>query len=515
MQRMRLQVLLQNGEMNKIKVFISSVQSEFSDERKMLYEYLTTDALLGRFFEPFIFEALPAKDQKADLAYLEKVRQSDIYLGIFGKEYGSEDKNGISPTEKEFNLARKENKTRLIFISNHKNNQRHPKEFALIRKAENEVIRKKFSSASELRTFVYASLINYLEEKEYLRTGPFDASICKNASLNDLDKERISEFVALAREKRNFPLPATSKLEKVLTHLDVMEDGKLTNAAVLLFGKNPQHFFISSEVKCVQFYGNEVSKPMPSYQIYKGDVFQLVDQAVDFVLSRIDARVGTRDKTNIVPFDYEIPRAVVSEAIVNAVAHRDYTSNGSVQVMLFKDRLEILNPGQLPDKLTVANLKYSNKSIPRNPLLANALYFAGYIEKVGTGIPDMLTNCKLAGLNEPDFKVDDGFKVTIYRTGEAAPQAAPQATPQATPQAEPIRRVVFVIKDERTRGEIQELLGLKDRKSFIENYLNPALENNYIEMTLPETPTSPNQRYRLTAKGKRLKTKLKKEIDKK
>lgn len=332
--------------MNKIKVFISSVQSEFSDERKILYEFLTTDALLGRFFEPFIFEVLPAKDQKADLAYLEKVKQSDIYLGIFGKEYGSEDNNGISPTEKEFNLVRKENKTRLIFISNHKNNQPHPKELSLICKAENEVIRKMFSSASELRTFVYASLINYLEEKEYLRTGPFDASICKNASLNDLNKERISEFVALAREKRKFPLPATSKPEKVLTHLDVMEDGKLTNAAVLLFGKNPQHFFISSEVKCVQFYGNEVSKPMPSYQIYKGDVFQLVDQAVDFVLSRIDARVGTRDKTNIVPFDYEIPRAVVSEAIVNAVAHRDYNSNGSVQVMLLKDRFEILNPGQ-------------------------------------------------------------------------------------------------------------------------------------------------------------------------
>lgn len=512
--------------MNKIKVFISSVQSEFSDEREMLYEYLTSDTLLCRFFDPFIFEILPAKDQKADSAYLEKVKQSDIYLGILGKEYGSEDKKGLSPTEKEFNLARKENKTRLIFISNHKTNQRHPKELSLIRKAENEVIRKKFSSTSELRTFVYASLINYLEEKEYLRAGPFDASVCKNASLDDLDTERISEFVALAIGKRKFPLPAASKPEKVLTHLDVIEDDKLTNAAILLFGKNPQHFFISSEIKCVQFYGTVISKPMPAYHIYKGDVFQLVDQAVDFVLSRIDARVGTRDKSNVVPFDYEIPRAVVSEAIVNAVAHRDYTSNGSVQVMLFKDRLEILNPGQLPDKLTIANLKYSNKSIPRNPLLAHVLYFAGYIEKVGTGIPDMLSNCKIAGLKEPDFKVDDAFKIIIYRAGQVTGQAAPQVTPQAGEQVtgqptgqvtgqldDSLKRVVLAISGELKRQEIQDFIGLRHRETFLQNYLNPAMDKGYVEMKYPDSPNHPNQRYRLTTKGKRLKIKLKKEID--
>jgi predicted HTH transcriptional regulator len=506
--------------MKIIKIFISSVQNEFSQERNMLYEYLSTDALLGKFFEPFIFENLPAKDQKADEAYLSHVKKSDIYLGIFGKNYGYENKDGFSPTENEYNFACKENKTRLIFISNHKSNERNSKELALIHKAENEVIRKKFSSISELRTLVYASLVNYLEEKDYLRTVPFDASICKNATFDDIDNERISEFVALAREKRKFPLPVSSRPEKVLTHLDLFNDGKLTNASILLFGKNPQHYFISSEIKCVQFYGTEIVKPIPSYHIYKGDAFQLVDQAVDFVLSRIDARVGTRNKSNAVPFDYEIPRSVVSEAIVNAVAHRDYTSNASVQVMLFKDRLEIWNPGQLPDKLTLANLKFSHSSIPRNPLLANPLFFAGYIEKVGTGIPDMLTNCKLAGLKEPDFKIDDAFKIIIYRaiqiTGQAAPQVSgqvtPQAAPQVTPQAESIRRVVLVLKGELTRAEIQELLKLKDRKSFIANYLNPALESGFIEMTLPDTPTSPNQRYHLTTKGKRFKTKLNKEI---
>lgn len=127
------------------------------------------------------------------------------------------------------------------------------------------------------------------------------------------------------------------------------------NAAMLLFGKQPQRFLISSEVKCAHLHVQEVAKPIPSYQVYKGTVFDLVDQAVDFVMSKINLWVGTREAGAAVPVAYEIPREVVAEAIVNAVAHRDYTSNGSVQVMLFADRLEVWNPGGLPPSLTLEN----------------------------------------------------------------------------------------------------------------------------------------------------------------
>ena len=109
-------------------------------------------------------------------------------------------------------------------------------------------------------------------------------------------------------------------------------------------------------------------------------MFQLVNQAVDFVLSRIDVSVGTRDESIQVPIQYELPPAAVTEAIVNAVAHRDYNSNGSIQVMLFKDRLEIWNPGSLPYGLTTAKLRKPHSSIPANPLLAEPMYLAGFIE---------------------------------------------------------------------------------------------------------------------------------------
>jgi ATP-dependent DNA helicase RecG len=102
-------------------------------------------------------------------------------------------------------------------------------------------------------------------------------------------------------------------------------------------------------------------------------------------MSKIALAVGTRAKSSRAPVAYEIPLDVVREAIVNAVAHRDYTSNGSVQVMLFTDRLEVWNPGSLPPSLTPELLRLPHGSVPANPLLAEPMYLAQYIERMGTG----------------------------------------------------------------------------------------------------------------------------------
>lgn len=132
--------------MKKIRVFISSVQKEFADERQMLFDYLNSDSLLGLFFEPFIFEQMPAVEYNVSKVYLDEVERCSIYIGLFGCTYGYEDAEGISPTEREFDLASKLYKTRLIFITNHKDAERKEKETALIRKAESVVLRKAFSS---------------------------------------------------------------------------------------------------------------------------------------------------------------------------------------------------------------------------------------------------------------------------------------------------------------------------------------------------------------------------------
>ena len=108
------------------------------------------------------------------------------------------------------------------------------------------------------------------------------------------------------------------------------------------------------------------------------------------------------------------------EAIVNAVAHRDYTSNGSVQVMLFSDRLEVWNPGTLPPSLTLDQLRRPHGSVPANPLLAEPLYLTRYIERMGTGTGDMIERCRNAGLAEPEFALTDGFVITLHRKPERA-----------------------------------------------------------------------------------------------
>mgnify|MGYP002065122699 CR=1 FL=1 len=166
----------------------------------------------------------------------------------------------------------------------------------------------------------------------------------------------------------------------------------------------------------MHFHGTEIRKPIPSYQIYKGTVFALVDQATDFVMSKIARSVGTRDHGPEAPVDYELPERAVAEAIVNAVAHRDYASNASVQVMLFSDRLEIWNPGELPPPLTMERLRVPHPSIPRNPLVADPLFLARYIEKAGTGTLDMIALFREAGLPEPEFRQDGGmFVQTLWR----------------------------------------------------------------------------------------------------
>jgi hypothetical protein len=308
--------------MTKIKVFISSVQSEFAVERMELHDYLLSDALLGKFFEPFLFELLPATDQSVSQMYLREIEQSNIYIGLCGSTYGFEDLEGISATEREFNHATLHHKTRFVFITEHSSHQRHEKENAFIQKAQSVLVRKCFCSVEELKLSVYTSLINYLIEKEIIRTAPFDASFNDRASLEAIDTDKLKDFVRLAKSKRGFPLAETSTAEAILTHLNLYSEGKLTNAAILLFGKEPQRFFINSEIRCASFYGTMVEKPIPSYKVFKGDVFELVNQAEEFVLSKLDYAIGTRAESTSIPGAYEIPKEIISEAIVNAVAHR-------------------------------------------------------------------------------------------------------------------------------------------------------------------------------------------------
>lgn len=510
-----------------IRIFISSVQKEFEQERLKLFEWITADPFLGKFFEVFIFEKMPAIDNTPQHVFLNEIGQCEIYLGLLGKEYGFVGKKGVSVTEEEFDEASLLFKHRLVFVSDHPNAERDSNQVQFIQKAQAFLVRRKFSDYSDLKSLVYASLVRYLEETGRVQTTPFDASISSKADLSDIDSKKVADFVTLARSKRGFKLQPTAPFEAVLTHLNLLIDGKPNNAAILLFGYDPARFFLSSEVRCEYHLGMKRKKPIASYKVFKGTVFELVDQAEDFILSKLDYQVETRAESTSIPGKYEIPREVIAEGIVNAVAHRDYTSNGSVQIMLFKDRLEIRNPGALPLGWTVDKLKELHTSVPKNLLLAEPMYQAGYIERLGTGTSDMVTNANKAGLVDPVFLQEDTFNVTIYRPGYSADSQAPTKYPPSTHQVPnkyrpttdqlpikyrsssiEVRNLIKVLVGERSRQELQDALELKDRRNFRENYIDPAIRSGFIVLKYPDSPNHPKQRYLLTEKGKKIRKQL-------
>jgi len=201
-----------------------------------------------------------------------------------------------------------------------------------------------------------------------------------------------------------------------LVHYCLLKNEKLTNAAVLLFGKEPRRFHPQAETKCIHCPGIELTKPFISYHVYQGTIFDQIDEAYGFVMGIIKLPVVPEHGKVPAKMEFEIPDFVIKEAIVNAIAHRDYHSDASVQVMVFSDRIEIWNPGELPSELTPESLKQQHYSVPRNHDICECLYRVAYVQKVGSGTTDMVKLCKEKGLPEPEFKQMAGsFVVTIWK----------------------------------------------------------------------------------------------------
>ncbi|MFA5499996.1 MAG: DUF4062 domain-containing protein [Candidatus Omnitrophota bacterium] len=393
----------------KYKIFVSGVQKELKEERRAVKDFILADPLLSEYFDVFLFEDAPAKSKSAETVYLEEVRKSDIYIGILGQKYGAIKAGKISPVESEFREAKKVHKTILIYIKG-ENGQNDKKRDHGIQRLIKEISdskqgfsRKRFNNSEELTRSVYASLLDFLKEKGIVGRGAFDERICVDAKMSDIDHEKVKWFLRVAREERKFPLSPKSSVTDVLIHLNLLRDGKLTNAAILLFGKNPHRFFLQAEVKCLHLTGTEVYKPFLSYKVYSDNLFEQVDKAVGFVVDIIKQAVIQQKHTPQFKRPFEIPIFAIQEAIVNAVAHRNYNVTSGVQVMVFADRIEVWNSGSLPPELSVEDLRKPHTSYPANPLLANTLYFGSYIQRTGSGTVEMIKQCHDQGAPEPEF----------------------------------------------------------------------------------------------------------------
>ena len=185
--------------------------------------------------------------------------------------------------------------------------------------------------------------------------------------------------------------------------------------------------------------------------------------AMEFVMSRLARSVGTRAASASAPVKYEMPMEAVREIIVNAVAHRDYTSNAAVQVSVFSDRIEVWNPGSLPRGLRPDDLAKPHSSEPANPLIARPLYLAHYIESLGTGTLDVIRRCRESGLPLPQFEQrGNQFVVTLWRDWLTAEVLAKSGL---------LDRQLKAVAYAKTQGRItnkayQALAGVTDRTSL-------------------------------------------------
>ncbi|MEI6308965.1 MAG: ATP-binding protein [bacterium] len=196
----------------------------------------------------------------------------------------------------------------------------------------------------------------------------------------------------------------------------------------------------------------------------------------------------------------EYPMAPLREAITNAVMHRDWFIEGAnVFVEIYTDRIEVSSPGGLPKGMLLEDL--GQKSVRRNPLIADLLHRIAYIEKAGTGIRRMREGARDQGYPEPEFSAGSFFDAVF----QPLPQSTIQVAYASGTKQGPSRDQDEILRTCLSDSGIKELManvGRTNRTKFRDQVLNPLIEAKLIEMTFPDKPRSPKQRYRTTPAGR-------------
>jgi ATP-dependent DNA helicase RecG len=237
------------------------------------------------------------------------------------------------------------------------------------------------------------------EETERLfdltRGMTWDALPCAGLKLEHLDRVLVEGYLRRARQE------VTQTTEGVLDNLNLRSGDTLLNGAALLFATNPQRWIAGSQVKCARFRGT-TSVNFLDEQTIEGDVIAQIEGAIAFVSrnTRHTIRITGKPERDIVS---EYPEEAIREAVINAVCHRDYAALGTVQVRIYDDRLEVWNPGSLPQGLNVAILYREHPSYPRNKRLADAFHRVRLIEHWGTGTLRMIAAYEAVGSTRPEF----------------------------------------------------------------------------------------------------------------
>ena len=375
-------------------------------------------------------------------------------------------------------------------------------------------------------------------------TVPFDDRYHQNASLDDLSFRLIQQHLQdvgsdLLHEVAELSMDVLGRRMNIVGGPSEALFPK--NVGLLFFNDRPHEFFPATQIDVVWFPDGPGGDYFEEKE-FRGPLAAILRDAVSYIERNFlkEAVVKHPDRPEADRF-WNFPTAAIEEALGNAIYHRSYEEREPVEVRITAEELLVLSyPGadrsiRMEDlqRGQAVNRRYRNRRI------GEFLKELELAEGRSTGVPKILRVMRDNGSPAPSFETDDDrtwFRVRLpvhpsfpleaddasgeqdnrlehkEKAGvppEGTPQETPQETPQDAPQETPqvtesVERLIGAVQRETSRAELQAALKLRDRRSFIDSYLKPALEAGLIEMTLPDMPTNRNQRYRRTLAGEAL-----------
>ncbi len=237
---------------------------------------------------------------------------------------------------------------------------------------------------------------------------------CAGAALADLDERAVRYFLRHSVESGRMPSDAADlPLRELVEGLGLLTaSGALKNAAVLLFGKNPQRFFPAAQFKIGRFGQDETD--LMFQDVVEGNLLQMADHVIEVLKSKyLRSPISYEGLVRVERL--ELPEAAFREVLFNAIVHRNY-AGAAIQMKVWDDRVEVWNEGTLPIGFTTETLANPHASRPRNRNIANVFYRAGFIEAWGRGIAKITNGFTAASFPAPTFaEFCGGMLVSVKR----------------------------------------------------------------------------------------------------
>lgn len=240
----------------------------------------------------------------------------------------------------------------------------------------------------------------------------WDDIIEPTAKIEDIDAKSFDYFLKVAKETGRLLETEDLSMAELMEKLRLVEDGRLKRAAVVLFGKDPGRFYPNLSVKIGRFRNGD--EDLLFQEVIEGNSIELLKSIPDILNRKFFTKpIHFEGLQRIEKGEY--PIGALREMILNALVHRDYMGS-TVQIRMYDNRFSIWNEGLLPQGLTLESLKHHHPSRPRNPIIADICFKAGYIDAWGRGTLKIIHSCRDAELPEPEIKEEHGgITVTLFR----------------------------------------------------------------------------------------------------